>query len=90
MLGEGETLVPVTVMAMVRPVAPVVLLELLEGDELFEADVDDGDGLLVVPAGSSPVPPQAVRDTARASPAAYARAAGNVIFVTKPSLDSAF
>ena len=48
---------------------------------------------LVVPDVPEPVaspPEQAARDTARASPAAYAIGGRRVIFVTIRSLDSAF
>jgi hypothetical protein len=80
-------------MAMVRPEGLDELDELaaLEDDEL-------AGGAVVVAPWSSPPPPQAVRDavrdevrdTARASPAAYERGVRGVIFVTNPSLDSAF
>jgi hypothetical protein len=77
---------------MVRPAG----LELLDEVELLLEEpcvvVGDEDALLV--AGSSPELPHAarpsVRGNARASPAAYVRGARSVIFVTNPSLNSAF
>jgi len=83
----GDTLLPVTVMAMVRPAVEV--LEVPDAPEVLDEELD-GDPVVVPTAGSSPDPPQAVRDTARASPAAYERGTRRVIFVTNPSLNSAF
>jgi hypothetical protein len=96
--GAGVTFVPVTVMSMVRPAGLELLVDELLVDELellleelgvVVAEVDE-----LVVAGSSPALPQAVRPrvrgSARASPAAYVRGARGVIFVTNPSLNSAF
>jgi hypothetical protein len=49
-----------------------------------------GPVVLDVPDPAASPPEQAARDAARASPAAYERGARSVIFVTNPSLDSAF
>src|SRR4051794_4508475 len=85
-LGAGDTLVPVTVTTSVRPLE---LLEVLdEEDEEDEVEDELEDELVLVPAGSPP-PPQAVRDMARASAAAYQIGTCRVIFVTNGSLDSA-
>ena len=93
MAGGGETLLPVTVTTMDRPAG------LLGDDEdEREGDEDDGDELadvddpllVVAPPASSADPPQPVTDNASASPAAYAMGVRSVIFVTNPSLDSAF
>lgn len=90
MVGAGVTFDPVTVMTMVRPAG----LELL--DELGElSDVDEVEELveeLVVTLGaaSPPEPPHAASVRARARPVAHGMGARRVIFVTNPSLDSAF
>jgi hypothetical protein len=81
-------------MVTVRP-AELLELELLalddeDGEDGEDGEDEDDEGPLVVPAGSFPVPPQAVRKRASASPAAYDRGTRNVIVVTKPSLNSAF
>jgi len=82
-------LLPVMVTTMVRPA------ELLDEDEDEGEDEDEVDELgdealvVVLPPVSSPDPPQPVRDSARASPAAYEIGTRSVIFVTNPSLDSA-
>jgi hypothetical protein len=83
--GAGETLLPVTVTTMVRPAG------LLDEDDDDDEEEDELDEVLVVvvPPGSSPEPPQAVRASARASPAAYEIGTRSVIFVTNPSLNSA-
>jgi len=81
------------VMSMVRPVGLELVLDelelLLEELDVVVADVDEP----VVP-GSSPELPHAARPrvsgSARASPAACVRGARRVIFVTNPSLNSAF
>jgi hypothetical protein len=46
--------------------------------------------VLDVPDPAASPPEQAARDAARASPAAYEKGTRSVIFVTNPSLDSAF
>jgi hypothetical protein len=71
---------------------PVGLLDELdeEGDDEDDVDELDDEALVVVlPPVSSPDPPQAVRDSARASPAAHEIGTRSVIFVTNPSLNSA-
>jgi hypothetical protein len=88
-VGAGATFEPVTVMSMVRPAGLELLLdEVEELDELDEVMLLE----LLVPLvpGSSPELPHAVRVRARASPTAYRRGVRGVIFVTNPSLDSAF
>ena len=94
MAGAGLTFEPVTVMAMVRPAG--LELDELEPDDVVELAPDDVVEVLLLglvgpgdPA-SSPVLPQAATVSTRASPAAYDRGARGVIFVTNPSLDSAF
>jgi hypothetical protein len=85
-------------MSMVRPAALELLdepdeleaLELLE--EVAEGVVEE-EVELPVPASSPELPHAArprVSGRARASPTAYPRGARSVIFVTNPSLDSAF
>ena len=69
---------------MVRPAGLLDELDEEEDDEL-----DDEVLLEVLLPGSSPDPPQAVRDSAIASPAAYEIGRRSVIFVTNPSLNSA-
>jgi hypothetical protein len=59
-------------------------------DDVDEIEEVDDDVVVVVPPDSSPDPPQAVRDSARASPAAYEIGTRSVIFVTNQSLNSAF
>jgi hypothetical protein len=78
-------------MVTVRP-AELLELELLalDAEDGEDGDDEDDEGPRVVPAGSFPVPPQAVRERASASPAAYDSSTRNVIVVTKPSLNSAF
>ena len=56
-----------------------------DDDELEEVD----DEVVVVFPGSAPDSPQAVRDSARASPAAYEIGTRSVIFITNPSLSNA-
>ena len=77
---------------MVRPV------ELLDEEDDADDVEDDNEGeedeleevlVVVLPPGSSPDPPHAVRASARASPAAYEIGTRSVIFVTNPSLNSA-
>jgi hypothetical protein len=80
---------------MVRPAALLELLDEDDEDDVDDEEVDDeleeddDEVVLVDPPGSSPDPPQAVRESARASPAAYEIGTRSVIFVTNPSVDSA-
>lgn len=87
MAGAGDTFVPVTMISMVRPAG------LLDDEEDDDADDDEleevDDEVVVVPLGSAPDSPQAVRDTARASPAAYEIGTRSVIFITNASLSNA-
>jgi hypothetical protein len=86
--GAGVTLLPVTVMPIVRPAG---LLDDDEDDDAEDVDeleeVADVDDEVLVAASSDP--PQAARDRASASPAPYEIGRRSVIFVTNPSLNSA-
>lgn len=74
---------------MVRPAWLLDEAE-LEGEDEDEVDeLDDEELVVVLPPVSSPDPPHAVRESARASPAAYEIGRRSVIFVTNPSLNSA-
>jgi hypothetical protein len=74
---------------MVRPAGLLDELDEEEDDEVEVDELDDEALVVVLPPGSSPDPPHAVRASAMASPAAYEMGTRSVIFVTNPSLNSA-
>jgi len=61
----------------------------LGGPDVVELLLEAADGVLEVDDGGSPLPPQAVTDTAIASAAAYRKGRAVSSFVTPRSLDSA-